>query len=184
MSSLEETWYHLYSEACRRQHQAVGMFFSDRKTSQDWGKYERSKVQKDPWWKPAPEFSGPQTGQTYTFQQDDDPSTQLRQRRSDFRTSLWMSLSAALKPGLEPDRTSLKRPENSYAATLPIQPDRARQDLQRRMEETPQKKQVCQACSVTPKKNRCCNRCQRCFNKVLSKGSEYLHKCHISVFYF
>ena len=33
---------------------------------------------------------------------------------------------------------SLERPENSCAATLPIQPDRAREDLQRRMGETPQ----------------------------------------------
>ncbi|XP_014043689.2 butyrophilin subfamily 1 member A1-like isoform X1 [Salmo salar] len=29
------------------------------------------------------------------------------------------------EPGLEPDQTSLERPENSCAATLPIQPDRA-----------------------------------------------------------
>jgi hypothetical protein len=31
---------------------------------------------------------------------------------------------------------------------------------------------VCQACSILPKKTRGCNHCQRCFNKVLSKGSE------------
>ncbi|CDQ82215.1 unnamed protein product [Oncorhynchus mykiss] len=42
----------------------------------------------------------------------------------------------------------------------------------RRMGETPQI-QVCQACSVIPKKTQYCNRCQSCFNKVLSKGSEY-----------
>ena len=29
------------------------------------------------------------------------------------------------EPGLEPDRTSLERPQNSCAATLQIQPDRA-----------------------------------------------------------
>jgi hypothetical protein len=39
--------------------------------------------------------------------------------------------------------------------------------------------QVCLACSVIPKKTWGCNRCQRCFNKVLSKGSEYLCKCDI-----
>ena len=38
----------------------------------------------------------------------------------------------------------------------------------RRMGETPQI-QVCQACSVIPKKTRGCNHCQRCFNKLLSK---------------
>jgi hypothetical protein len=31
---------------------------------------------------------------------------------------------------------------------------------------------VCQACSVIPKKTWGYIRCQRCFNKVLSKGSE------------
>jgi hypothetical protein len=44
--------------------------------------------------------------------------------------------------------------------------------------------QVCQACSVTPKKNQGCKHCHRCFNKVLSKGCEYLSKCDISVFLF
>jgi hypothetical protein len=39
---------------------------------------------------------------------------------------------------------------------------------------------VCQAFSVIPKKTWGCNHCQRNFNKVLSKGSEYLCKCHIS----
>jgi hypothetical protein len=54
-------------------------------------------------------------------------------------------------------------------------------DLQRRMEETPHI-QVFLACSITRKKTEGCNRCQRCFNKVLGKGSEYLCKCDISVF--
>jgi hypothetical protein len=39
---------------------------------------------------------------------------------------------------------------------------------------------LCHACIVTPKKNRGCNHCQRCFNKVMSKGSEYLCKYNIS----
>ena len=84
------------------------------------------------------------------------------------------------EPGLEPDRTSLERLENSCAATLPIQPHRAWGELQR-MGQTPQI-QVCQACSVIPKKTHDCNHCQRCFNKALSKGSEYLCKCDISMF--
>uniref|UniRef100_A0A674DZC1 SPT6 homolog, histone chaperone and transcription elongation factor n=1 Tax=Salmo trutta TaxID=8032 RepID=A0A674DZC1_SALTR len=42
----------------------------------------------------------------------------------------------------------------------------------------------CQACSVIPKKTPCWNRCQRCFNKVLTEGTEYLFKCDISVLYF
>ena len=42
--------------------------------------------------------------------------------------------------------------------------------------------QVCQACSVIPKKTLCYNHCQRCFNKVLSKGSECLCKCDFNLF--
>ena len=64
------------------------------------------------------------------------------------------------EPGLEPNQTSLERPENSCAATFPIQPDSAWEDLQRRMGETPQI-QVCQACSVIPKTIRGCNIWQR-----------------------
>ena len=56
--------YHFYGEAWWWQHHAVGMFLSGRdwETSQDRGKDERSKVQRDSWWKPALEHSGPQTG--------------------------------------------------------------------------------------------------------------------------
>ena len=45
---------------------------------------------------------------------------------------------AQAEPGLQPDRTSLERPKTSCAATLPIQPDSAWEDLQRRMWETSQ----------------------------------------------
>jgi hypothetical protein len=55
--------------------------------------------------------------------------------------------------------------------TLPIQLDRAWEDLRWRMGETPQI-QLCRVCSITPKKTQCCNCCQRCFNKVLSKESD------------
>ena len=48
---------------------------------------------------------------------------------------------------------------------------RTHKTLQRRMGEALQE-QVCQACSLIPKKIQGCNRCQRCFNKVLSEGSE------------
>ena len=50
VSHLEETWHHFYVEAWRWQHPDVGMFFRGRdwETSQDPGKDERSKVQRDP----------------------------------------------------------------------------------------------------------------------------------------
>ena len=46
---MEETWHYPYGEACWWHHHAVGMFFSDRhwETSQDRGKDEQSKVQRD-----------------------------------------------------------------------------------------------------------------------------------------
>jgi hypothetical protein len=62
-------------------------------------------------------------------------STQPRQCRSGFGTSLWMSLSG---PARARTWTRSERPENSCAATLPIQSDRAWEDLQWRMGETPQ----------------------------------------------
>ena len=57
-------------------------------------------------------------GQRLTFQQDNNPkSTEERLRDKSLNVLKW--------PRLETDLTSLERPENSCAATLPIQPDRA-----------------------------------------------------------
>ena len=57
LSRLEETWHLPYGEFRWWQHHAVGMSFSGRdwETSQDRGKDERSKVQRDPSWTLAPE---------------------------------------------------------------------------------------------------------------------------------
>ena len=98
------------------------MFFSDGdwETSQDRGKDERSKVQRDPWWKPALRL-----GQRFTFQQDNDPKhSQDNTEVASGQVSEcpWV---AQTEPGLEPDQTSLERPENICAAMLPIQPNRA-----------------------------------------------------------
>ena len=161
-----------------------GFSVRDWEISQELGKDERSKIQRNPWWKPALEHSGPQTGVKVhlptgqrTLAHSQDKAGVASGQVSEYP---WVTQP---EPGLEPDWTSLERPENSYAATLPIQTDRAWEDLQRRMEETP-KLQVCQASSVIPKKTRGCNHCQRCFNKVLSKGCEDLCKCDISVFLY
>jgi hypothetical protein len=89
----------------------------------------------------------------------------------------WLMDKSQPEIGLKPDGTSMERPENSCAVTLPIQPDRAWEDLQRRMGEAPLI-QVCHACSVIT-----CNHCQMCFNKVLSKGSEHVCTFQFEMFY-
>uniref|UniRef100_A0AAZ3R4L2 Sleeping Beauty transposase HTH domain-containing protein n=1 Tax=Oncorhynchus tshawytscha TaxID=74940 RepID=A0AAZ3R4L2_ONCTS len=58
-------------------------------------------------------------GKEFTFQQDNNPKhSEPGQLRCGFVSQP--------EPRLEPNQTSLERPENSCAATLPIQPDRLR----------------------------------------------------------
>ena len=66
-------------------------------------------------------------------------------------------------PDLNPIRHLRREPEKGCPLTVPIQPDRAWENLPRRMAENPQI-QVCKACRVIPKKTRGCECCQRCFN--------------------
>ena len=108
------------------------------------GCFERSKVQRYSWWKPAPECSGPQTET-----KDHLPTWQWPKAHS--QDNAGVASGHISECPLVAERTSLERPENSCAATPPIQPDRAWEDLQRRMGETPQI-QVWQSCSVIPKK--------------------------------
>ena len=60
-SSLEETRHRLspgqYHPTVKHGGGSIMLW-----VSQDRGKDEWSKIQRDPWWKPAPERSGPQTG--------------------------------------------------------------------------------------------------------------------------
>ena len=118
----------------------VGMFFSGRdwETSQDQGKDERSKVQRDPWGKPAPERSGLKTGAKIHLRRTTTLSTQPKQRRSGFRTSLWMSLSGPARFRTWTRSHISGETWKLLCVMLPIQPDRAWEDLQRRMVETHQ----------------------------------------------
>jgi hypothetical protein len=101
-------------------HHAVGMFYScrDWETSQGRGKDERRKVERDPWWKPAPERSGPKTGAKVHLPKGQQLSTQQRQCMSGFGTSLWMSLSGQARAQTW-TRTKIS------GETLSIKPDRA-----------------------------------------------------------
>ena len=64
-------------------------------------------------------------GRRFTFQQDNDPKYTDKKVQDWLRDKSLNVLVAQPEPGLEPDGTSLERPENSCAATLPIQPDTA-----------------------------------------------------------
>jgi hypothetical protein len=73
-------------------------------------------------------------GQRFTFQQDNNP------KHTDKTMQEWLrdkSLNVLEWPRLSPDQKSLERPENSCATTLPIQLDKAREDLERICRETP-----------------------------------------------
>jgi hypothetical protein len=62
-------------------------------------------------------------GQRFTFQMDNNPKHKAKTTQEWLRSQC--PRMAQPVPGLEHDRTSLERPENSCAATLPIPPDRA-----------------------------------------------------------
>uniref|UniRef100_A0A674ES87 Tc1-like transposase DDE domain-containing protein n=1 Tax=Salmo trutta TaxID=8032 RepID=A0A674ES87_SALTR len=120
-------------------------------------------------------------GQRFTFQQDNDPkhtakTTQEWHRYKSLNVLEWLSQSPGLNP-IEHLRRDLRIAVQRCSLSNLTELERIWR------EETPQI-QVCQACSVIHKRTRGCNRCQRCFNKVQSKGSEYLCKCDISVLYF
>ena len=64
-------------------------------------------------------------GRRFTFQQDNDPKLTAKKMQVASGQVSECPLVAQPEPELEPDQTSLERPENSCVATLPIQPDRA-----------------------------------------------------------
>ena len=160
-----------------------GMFLSGRdwETSQHRGKDEWSKVQRSlmktcsralrtsDWGEGSP------SNKTLTLR------TQPRQCRRGFGRRVQVLERPSQSPDLNPIEHLWR---NLKIAVQRRSPPNLTvwENLQRRMGETPQIK-VCQACSIIPKKTRGCNICQRCFNKVLSKGPEYLWKYYTYFFF-
>ncbi|CDR18415.1 unnamed protein product [Oncorhynchus mykiss] len=64
-------------------------------------------------------------GQKCTFQQDNDSKYTAKTTQEWLRDKSQCHCVAQPEPGLEPNLTSLERPENSCTAMLPIQSDRA-----------------------------------------------------------
>ena len=107
-------------------------------------------------------------------------STQPRQRRSGFRTSL----NVLEWPSQSPDLNLIEHLWRDMKITVqrcsPSNLTELESICREEWEKLP--KYRC-ANLVASYPRRLCNHCQRCFTKVLSKGSEYLCKYNISVIF-
>ena len=134
---------------------------------------------RDPWWKPA--RSGPQTGVKVHLPTEQRPYAHSLANAGVASGQVskcpWV---AQLKPGLEPDRTSLERLEIAAQRRSPSNLAEFERICREEWEKVPKYK--CAKLVVSYPRRLGCNRCQRCLNKVLSKGSEYLCKSDINLF--
>jgi hypothetical protein len=87
------------------------------------------------------------------------------------------------EPRLEPNLTSLERPDNSCAATLPSNQTELERICREEWEKLP-KYRCAKLVASNPRRLEAVIAAKRCFNKVLSKGSEYLCKCDILGFFY
>ena len=111
-------------------------------------------------------------GRRFTFQQDNDPKHTAKITKEWLRNN---SVTILDWPS--------QSPENGCPPTFTIQPDGTGEDLQGRTAEDPQI-QVWKTCCIIPKKTHGCTSSKGCFYSILSKGSEYLWPCDISVLLF
>jgi transposase len=118
-------------------------------------------------------------GRRFTFQQGNDLKHTAKTKQEWLRDK---SLNVLEWPSKSPDLNLIQHLWRGLKIAVQRRSPSNLTELERICRETPQI-QVCQACIVIPKKTLGCNLCQRCFNKVLSRRSEYLCKCDISVLF-
>lgn len=114
-------------------------------------------------WKPFPQSSGLQDRPKFHLPADNGPKYSEKAHRSGLTTACESSWVVQQEPWSEPYQTSLERPDStngSHWMGTSIQ--------------------MYKACCTKPKKTSGWNCCQRCFNLVQSKNSEFLWKCNIS----
>ncbi len=118
-------------------------------------------------------------GRRFTFQQDNDSKHTARVAYTQLCEYLWV---VHPQPELEPNQIFLEKPEYVHLPHPTWQSLRG-EEVRRRIADNCQML-MCKAWRIIPKKTCGCNWCQRCFNKVLSKGCEYLCTCDFLFFIF
>ncbi len=118
-------------------------------------------------------------GRRFAFQQDNDPKHTARVAYRQLCECPWV---AQPEPGLEPSQIFLEKPEN-VSLPHPTWRRLRGEEIRRIMADNCQM-MMSKACSIILKKTWGCNWSERCFNKVLSKGCEYLRTCDFFFFFF
>ncbi len=151
-------------------------FFSSRDgvTSPDRGKDECRKVHSDPWWKPAPEPSGPQTEAKIHLTMRQRPKTHSQENKGVAAGQVcecpWV---AQPEPRSKSCQTSLERAEIAVHRCFPSNLKELGRIYKEECEKMPTNRCAKRVASYW---SWSCNRCQWCCNTVLGYGCEHICK--------